>query len=167
MSKSKPLRYFYLDVADHGLLLHKKLQINRAKDIIVTWCYPLEKRVAYTYSDLRKRKQPAFSTKEVAAMMNRQPLALKRAMQRGDVEKPQFMYPLTDKTKRVRYFWSEPDIMKVHEYFSSVHFGRPRKDGMITSYKMPTAREVRAMIHQETVLYVRNDNGDFIPTWKA
>jgi hypothetical protein len=100
-------------------------------------------------------------------MMNRKPLALERAMARGDVEPPQFTYSLTESRRKMKYMWSEKDIMKVHEYFSSVHYGRPRKDGMITPYKMPTKREVRAMIHQETVLYVMNKDGEFVPTWKA
>lgn len=168
MSKRKPLRYFYLEVGDHGLCLHKKLQINLGRDTIVTWCYPLEKRVAYTYSMVKRNKQPAFDTREVAAMMGRGPLALERAIMRGDVEPPQYVYSLTESRRKMKYMWSEADIMRTHEYFCSVHFGRPRKDGMITSYRMPTAREVRAMIHQEaTPLYVQNDKGEFVPTWKA
>ena len=162
MSKKKPLRYFYLNGQ-----LHKKLQINRAKDTIVTWCYPLGKRVAYTYSDVRRKKEPAFTTKEVAAMMNRKPLTIDRAIERGDIEPPQFVYPFHNPEWIVGYRWSPEDVMKVHEYFSNVHFGRPRKDGMITSYRMPTAREVRAMIRQEAILYTQDENGEFIPTWKA
>lgn len=162
MAKTKPLRYFYLNG-----MLHKKLQINRGKDTIMTWCYPLGKRVAYTYSDVRKNKEPAFTTEEVAAMMNREPLAVHRALGRGDIDPPQAVYAMMDRDRVIKYMWSEEDIMKVHEYFSNVHYGRPRKDGMITSYKMPSKREVRAMIHQETVLYVKNDDGEFVPTWKA
>lgn len=162
-NKAKPaLRYFYLNE-----MLHKKLQINRGRDVIVAWCYPLNKRVAYTYSDVRRRKGLAFSTKETAAMMNRRPLALDRAIARGDIETPQFVYTLTPEKKKIKYMFSEDDVMKVHEYFSNVHYGRPRKDGMITSYKMPTAREVRAMMNQETILYIQNENGGFDPTWKA
>lgn len=162
MAKTKPLRYFYLNG-----LLHKKLQINRGKDTIMTWCYPQEKRVAYTYSEVRKRKQPAFTTEEVAGMMNREPLAVYRALGRGDIDPPQHVYAMMDRDRIMKYMWSEDDVMRVHDYFSNVHYGRPRKDGMITSYKMPTKREVRAMINQETVLYVKNDDGEFVPTWKA
>lgn len=162
MSKTKPLRYFYLNG-----LLHKKLQINRGKDTIVAWCYPQHRRVAYTYSDVRKSKEPAFTTKEVAEMMNRKPLAIDRALGRGDIEPPQHVYSLSNPDRVMKYLWSEEDIMRVHDYFSNVHYGRPRKDGMITSYKMPTKREVRAMIHQETILYVKNNDGEFVPTWKA
>lgn len=162
MPRKKPLRYFYLN-GD----LHKKLQINRGKDTIVTWCYPLHKRVAYTYSEVRRKKRPAFSTKEVAAMMGRKPLALDRAIMRGDVEPPQHVYSLTPEKKKLKYMWSEDDVMAVHEYFSNVHRGRPRKDGLITSSKMPSAREVRALINQEVILWIQNDDGEFIPTWKA
>jgi len=160
--KAKPLLYFYLNGN-----LHKKLQINRGKDTIMTWCYPLHKRVAYTYSEVRRKKEPAFSTKEVAAMMNRSSRALEFALNNGDVEPPQFMYALKDQERVLKYYWSPADVMRVHEYFSNTHYGRPRKDGMITPLAMPTAREVRAMINQETILYIENDDGTFVPTWKA
>jgi hypothetical protein len=100
-------------------------------------------------------------------MMNRKPLAIDRALGRGDIEPPQHVYSLSNPDRVMKYLWSEEDIMRVHDYFSNVHYGRPRKDGMITSYKMPTKREVRAMIHQETILYVKNKDGEFVPTWKA
>lgn len=161
-TKKKPLRYFYLNGQ-----LHKKLQINRPKDTITTWCYPLHKRVAYTYSEVRRKKEPAFTTRQAAALLNRTPRALEAVMAKGDVEPPQFMYPLQNQTKVEAYYWSPQDVYDLHEYFCNVHYGRPRKDGMITPYKMPTLRELRALINQETILYVENDDGQFVPTWKA
>jgi len=159
--RSNKLNYFYLND-----LLHKRLHINRGADVITTWCYPLHKRVVYTYSDVKINKQPAFTTKEVCEMVNRGRLTLENAIHNGNIEAPQYTYGLDENKNKFKYMWSEKNIMELHAYLSSVHRGRPRKDGMVTPQKLPTARELRAMIRQETVFYVRDESGEFRPTWR-
>lgn len=164
--KSRTLNYFYLEVADHGNLLHKKLHINRAQDTITAWCYPLHKRVAYTYSDTLKRKGKAFSTVEVGKLINRSRVSIENAIIRGDLAPPQKTYGLNERKNGFAYYWSEKDVIAAHAYFSTVHRGRPRRDGLVTPGLMPTIRELRAMMRDEEILYVKQ--GDtFLPTWKA
>lgn len=160
--KYRKLRYFYLNG-----LLHKSLHINRGADQITTWCYPLHKRVAYTYSDVKKRKETAFTTVEVCKMLNRSRDRLERAILDGNIEEPQFTYGLNEHKRKFQYLWSEKDILGAHAYFSTVHRGRPRKDGVITPAKLPTARELRAMIRQDEILYIKDEDGEFKPVWKA
>lgn len=154
--------YFYLDGK-----LHKRLVISRATDSIVTWCYPLGKRVAYTYSDVRARKQPAFYTREVAKMINRSVDSLSIAINNGDIPRPQVSYGIDENRHPHAYFWSEQDIMNAYDHFSTVHRGRPRKDGIIKPQSMPTKRELRAIIRNEQILYVKGDDGEFRPVWLA
>lgn len=154
--------YFYLNDQ-----LHKKLVINRGQDMITTWCYPLGKRVAYTYSDVKKRKEPAFYTREVAKLVNRSVDSLEDALIRGDIPPPQKSYGIDENRRPYAYFWSERDIMNAHEYFSNVHRGRPRNDGLVTPGRLPTVRELRAMIRNEEILYIRGEDGEFRPVWKA
>ena len=97
--RKKPLRYFYLDgqMVPGGPvnpLLHKKLHINRGEDIITAWCYPTEQRVAYTYSDVKRRAKPAFTTPEVCKMVNRKWRAVNRAFNSGNIKVPQHTYDL-------------------------------------------------------------------------
>lgn len=159
--KSRPLKYFYLNGN-----LHKKLHINRATDTITTWCYPLHKRVAYTYSDVLLNKQPAFSTRQVAEMLNCTRLTMERAIIAGNIEPPQMTYGLNENKNAYAYYFSEKDVIAVHAFFSTVHRGRPRKDGLVTPRRMPTVRELRAMMRDEEILYVKQ--GDtFLPTWRA
>lgn len=170
--KSRKLTYFYLDgqLTENGPiipLLHKSLHINRGADQITTWCYPLHKRVTYTYSDVRKRRGPAFTTKEVAEFLNRSRVTIEHAILDGNVSKPQFTYGLNERKNLYKYLWSEKDVMEAHAYFLTVHRGRPRKDGKITPSGLPTARELRAMMRNETILYVKDENGEFKPVWKA
>lgn len=161
-AKRPSLKYFFLNG-----MLHKKLVINRGADTVVCWNYPEERRMKYTYSDVLRRKEPAFTTTQVCKMVNRQRLTLEVAMRRGMIERPQHTYGL-DENKRLRqYMWSEKDIMDLHAYLSTVHRGRPRKDGLITPQHLPTPGELRAMIRQEgETLGVMRD-GVFVPTWRA
>lgn len=156
-----PLRYFYLNGN-----LHKKLHINRGIDQITTWCYPLAKRIAYSYTDVKKRKEPAFTTKEVTKMLNRNRVVLEEAIMYGNIERPQFTYGLDENRKMCKYMWSEKNILEMHAFLSTVHRGRPRKDGLVTPQRLPTVRELRAIIRNDEVLYVKVGD-EFKPVWQA
>lgn len=157
----KPLNYFFLNGK-----LHRRLHINRGADIITAWCYPDHRRVAYTYSDTLRRMGKAFSTIEAANMLKRSRLTLERAILNGDIEEPQFTYGLNEHKRKFKYMWSEDNIMEMHAHLLTVHRGRPRKDGMITPGNLPTARELRALIRHNEIMYVKV--GDkFVPTWDA
>lgn len=158
---SKTPLYFYIN--DN---LHRRLQINRGANEMTTWCYPLARRITYTYTDAKLRMQPAFRTVEVAAMLMRSKYVLEEAIIEGNIEPPQFTYGLESGNK-YKYMWAEKDIMAAHAYFSTVHRGRKRKDGLITPQKLPTPLELRSMIRGDTILYVQNEFGEFVPTWKA
>lgn len=160
--RTPKLNYFFLNGN-----LHKRLHINRGADQIMTWCYPLHKRVTYTYSDVKKRKETAFTTTEVSKMLNRGRGTLECAIMNGDVEEPQYTYGLTDVKKKYQYMWSEKDILATHAYLSTVHRGRPRNDGLITPQRLPTVRELRAIMRQREILYVKGVDGEFRPVWEA
>lgn len=160
--RTKRFNYFFLNG-----LLHKRLHINRGKDEIMAWCYPLKKRVAYTYSDVKRNHEKAWTTVEVAEMLFRKRLTLERMIQRGHITPPQYTYGLNEDMEKYQYLWNEESIMEAHAFLSTVHRGRPRKDGRITPQKLPTVRELRAMVRQEEILYVKGEDGEFRPTWRA
>lgn len=162
MSRKKPLTYFYLNG-----LLHRKLRINRAQDEIITWCYPLAKRVTYTYSQVIRNKEPAFTTSQVCDMIGRRRTVVESSLTEGEVDRPQYTYALDDPEKKnYKYMWSEKDIMSLHDYLLTKHRGRPRNDGLIIPQAMPSKRELRAIIRQEELFYVK-DGDEFKPIWRA
>ena len=159
--RSPKLRYLYLNGE-----LHKVLNINRAKDVIMMWSYPQHKRVGYTYSDVKKRMKRAFTTREVSKMLMRHPIVFTRAWNRGDLERPQEAYSIANPDLAISkgFYWSEEDILAMHEVLSNAYQGtkhvQPPK-------RMPSRREVLAMIRHDAILYVRTDDGQFVPTWEA
>lgn len=160
--KKKPLRYFFF-----GGDLHKKIHINRGADIITAWNYPKGKAVKLSYTDVKRNGEKAFTSIQVQQMIGRKRKAIEDAIKNGMIPAPQKSYSIDSNRNPFAYFWCEKDIMGLHAYLSTVHRGRPRKDGMVTPAKLPTVAELRAMIRQGTVFYVKDSDGNFIPTWDA
>lgn len=100
-------------------------------------------------------------------MLGKHPDSIENAVKAGNVAEPQIVYTLSATKRKHAWKWREQDIMDLHAYFLTVHRGRPRNDGKITPSKMPTARELRAMIRQEEILYKKMPDGSFQPTWAA
>lgn len=157
----RPLRYFYLNGE-----LHRSLKITRAADTIKTYNFAKGQTQTYVYSDVRKMHHKAFTTTEVAAMVNRSWRRIMGFIADGEIRAPQHVYVPDNPDRVVKYMWSEKDIMDLHAYLLTIHRGRPRKDGEITPGRTPTATELRAMIRQEAILYVKRGD-EFIPTWRA
>jgi hypothetical protein len=162
VKKYKRLLYFYLN-GD----LHRNLEIRRWLDEIEAWNYPQRKRVVLPYSQVRRYKEPAFTTNEVGKLLNRSRVQISKAISRGDIPKPQQTYALKVGGRDYGYKWSEKDIMAAHSYFLNVHLGRPRKDGKVKPHPIPSARELRAKIRQEEIFYIRDKDGNFMPVWDA
>lgn len=154
-------RFFYLNRK-----LHQNLHVNRGKDIVTTWNYADGKVAKYNYTDTIKAARPAFATRQAGQLLNRKRLALENAILNGNIERPQFSYTIDENRRMIQYWWSEDDIFAAHDYFSSLHYGRPRKDGFINPFPIPTPRELRAMIDNEEILYVK-EGDTFVPTWRA
>jgi hypothetical protein len=159
--KRKPLRYFFY----RGDLC-KKVHIHLPNDVITAWNYPKGSLDKFVYSDVRRNGESAFSTRQVAQMVGRSQKTIKNAINNGDIRKPQRTYGVDAERNGYAYYWSEKDIMGLHDFLKTVHYGRPRKDGLVTPKELPTASELRAMIRQGTVFYVKvGDN--FVRTWRA
>lgn len=159
--KIKPLRFFF-----YRDQLHRKIHINRGADLVTAWNYIEHKPCKYIYSDVRKTGERAFTTGQVADMVDRTRENILVHIKNGMVERPQYSYSMENR-EHLAYYWRESDILDLHAYLQTVHIGRPRKDGEVNTRALPSAAELRAMIRQGTVLYVKNSQGEFVPTWKA
>lgn len=153
--------YFYLNGN-----LHRKISINRPADLLIAWSYPDRKRVAYVYSDAKRKMQQAFDVREVAALLNKNPEHIRRVIRAGAIETPQRIYPLDGVFKESKFKLNEDEIMELHDYFSTTHYGRPRKDGMVKPRPMPSKAELRAMMRTWDMIYVRDKQGNFVPVFK-
>lgn len=158
--RKKP-RYFYLNNE-----LHKVLRVNRPEDLVYAWSYPQEKRVAYVWSATQKTMQRAFSVTDVANILSRNPRVIKRYILEGAIPKIQKTYSIDERKSPGKYFFSEDDVRMLYDYLSTMNIGKPRKDGIPVRYPLPSKAELEAMLRQDTVLYIKDQTGEFAPVWK-
>lgn len=160
-SKGKRWNYFYLN-GD----LHKTLETSRAENTIIAWNFKEGKRVAYVLSDVYRNRQRAYSFGQVSKLIGRHNDTLKRHLRAGNIRKPQAAYSLDGTRKIVRYLFSEDDVREIHEFFKTVHIGRPRLDGRVTTSNLLSGPELEALLRNEKILYTKSADGEFIPVWK-
>lgn len=156
----KSLRYFYLD--GH---LHRLLRVVKPRDLLYAWDYIDKKRKLYVWSDAQRRLQHAYTITQVAKMMNRHRQRVVEYMEDGSLRRPQQIYNLTT-GKPSKYFFSEDDVLEVHDHFVNLHRGRPRNDGLIIPQAMPSREELKALMRYDSMVYIQDDDGNFIPIWQ-
>jgi hypothetical protein len=159
--RKRSLNYFF-----HDGQLHKVLFISRPRDLMYAWSYPERKRVAFIYSHIKRNHEKAFTTVDVSKMVNRGRDVLEKYILRGDIRRPAMTYTLDGTFRPSKYMWREKDIMELHDYLMTIHYGRPRKDGEVKPYPTPTKTELRAIIAHDVVYYVENDKGEKIKAFK-
>ena len=158
---SQKFRHFYLNGK-----LHKVLRQSRAEDILIAWHYELGKRVAYSLTEVKKTMQHAYPISKVSKLIGKHEDTIKRHIYQGNLKYPQQVYSLNGNKTPGKYYWSEDDIREMHDFFKTVHRGRPRNDGAIQPGDMPSRAEIEALMRQESILYVKNEDGTFTPVWK-
>lgn len=163
VKKKTPPRRFYFFL---GGVLHQHIHIDRGSDIITCWNFGEHKRTAYSWSETRKRMRPSYRTGAVVEMLNRSRVSLETAILRGDIRQPARPYSLDEERRVGRFCWSDTDVMEARDFFATRHKGFPRKDGLITPQAIPTRAELRAMMEQGMMTYVKTSEGEFIPTFK-
>ena len=88
-NKRKRFSYFFLNNK-----IHKVLNYSRAKDELIAWCYPDKKRVLYSYSQVIKNMENAYSTKQVAQVLNKHKITIEDYILEGKIKYPQKVYPI-------------------------------------------------------------------------
>jgi hypothetical protein len=152
--KSKSLRYFFLNDK-----IHKVLKASRSKDEMVSWCYPDKKRVMYSYSQVKKNMETAYTVVEVASMLNKHRVTIQEYILNEKVATPQKIYPIgqPDSENWSQYMFNQKNILDIHQHIlDSGH-----------SKEIPSRAEVQALLKNNLVLYTKTEDGKFVPVWKA
>jgi hypothetical protein len=152
--KSKSLRYFFLNDK-----IHKVLKSSRSKDEMIAWCYPDKKRVMYSYSQVKKNMETAYTVVEVASMLNKHRVTIQEYILNDKVATPQKIYPIgqPDSENWSQYMFNQKNILDIHQHIlDSGH-----------SKEIPSKAEVQALLKNNLVLYTKTEDGKFVPVWKA
>ena len=149
----KKFLYFFLNQK-----VHKVIKVSRAKDELIAWCYPDKKRILYSYSEVEKNMEKAYSLIEAGKVLNRHRVTIEEYILQGKVKKPQKVYPISNPDSEwSRYMLSESDILDIHQYI--IDAGRTRD--------LPSRSELQALLKHNLILYTKTVDGRFVPVWKA
>jgi len=148
----KKFVYFFLNSK-----LHKVIKLSRARDELIAWCYPDKKRVLYSYSQVKKYKENAYSIKQVGELLNKHKVTIEDYILNGKIKTPQRVYPIANPDSDwSKFMLSESDILDLHQYILDVGY---TKD-------IPSKAELIGLLKQNIILYTRTDSG-FVPVWRA
>ena len=148
----KKLLYFFLNNK-----LHKVIRLSRARDELVAWCYMDKKRVLYSYVDVQKNMEKAYTIKEVGVLLNRHKVTIEEYILQGKISVPQKIYPISNPDSSwYKFMLSESDILKLHEYILEAGYTK----------NIPSKTEIRALLKNNMILYTKTVDG-FVPVWKA
>ena len=152
--KPKSLRYFFLNDK-----IHKVLKSSRPKDEMVAWCYPDKKRVMYSYSQVKKNMETAYTVVEVASMLNKHRVTIQEYILNEKVATPQKIYPIgqPDSENWSQYMFNQKNILDIHQHIlDSGH-----------SKEIPSKAELQALLKNNLILYTKTEEGKFVPVWRA
>jgi len=148
----KKLLYFFLNNK-----IHKVIKLSRAKDELVAWCYPDKKRVLYSYSQVQKYKENAYSIKEAGLLLKKHKVTIEEYILNGKIKIPQRVYPISNpESSWFKFMLSESDILDIHQYIIDVGYSKD----------VPSKAELTALFKHNIILYTKTDSG-FVPVWKA
>lgn len=138
--------------------------MNKANDKATLWNYEKKQREVHSLAVVSQLYEQAYSLKDIGELLNRSPRTLRDRL--DEFPKPYRIYSMIHQKEYGRR-WDADQVMEIREVLAHTHFGRPRLDGEAFPLPVPTRTELRAMLNQEAVVYVKNKDGEFIPTWKA
>ncbi len=151
--KRKKFSYFFLNNK-----IHKVLSSSWAKDELIAWSYPDKKRVLYSYSQVVKNMENAYSTKQVSQVLNKHKVTIEDYILDGKIKYPQKVYPIGNiESTWYKFMYSESDIMDIHQFILEAGYSKD----------MPSRNELKALLKHNTILYTKTTDGKFVPVWKA
>jgi hypothetical protein len=134
------------------------LKASRAKDEIIAWCYPDKKRVLYSYSQVNKHMENAYSMVQVGKILNKHKITIEDYILEGKIKEPQRIYPIGNPTSTwSKYMFSEADIFDLHQFILDSGYAS----------EMPSKNELSAILKNNLILYTKTEEGKFVPVWKA
>ncbi len=149
----KKFVYFFLNGK-----VHKVLRLSRAKDEVVAWSYLDKKRVMYSYAQVDKHMEKAYTVLEAGKILGRHRVTIEEYILQGKVKQPQKVYPISNPDSSwSKYMLSESDILDIHQFI--IDAGHIRD--------LPSRSELQAILKHNLILYTKTNDGKFVPVWKA
>jgi len=158
----RPSKYVFFLNNELVRLVHK----NHANNICTLYNFIQNKEQSMLLSDFKKHRKRAYLFVDVTRIFKRSRLQIENMIKAGLINPPVGATIGGARAWQKKSYYSEDDLFKIREAMSTIHVGRPRKDGRITpSKKVPSEKQLRSLIGDAIMLYTKTKDGEFIPVW--
>jgi hypothetical protein len=149
--------------------IHKVLRINLPANLVEAFRFEDRKIITLLYSDFRQHAGKALRHREAAKLIRLKPDTLNRYIYDGKIPEVQRTYSLTEGTTRGwTRWWSEQDMLNLHEFLMAQHRGHPRQDGRVTPMQhLPSRAEIIAAFNESQKIFIRTADGTEVPLFRA
>lgn len=144
--------------------LIRVLSSNRGQNIIYMFNLTKNKEQSMLLSDFKKHKKRAYTVIDTCRLLNKSPSQIRLHIRNGFIDPPTGVLADGERSYTRKSYYSEDQIFAIRDALSTIHIGRPRKDGKVSN-SMLTEQELRARMGDALVLYTRTKDGNFIPVW--
>jgi len=144
--------------------LVRVLSSNRGLNIVYLFNLTKDKEQSMLLSDFKKHRKRAYIFIDACRLLNKSTSQIRLHIRNGFINPPLGILANGERSYTRKSYYSEDDIFEIRRLLSTIHIGRPRKDGKVSN-SMLTEQELRARMGDALVLYTRTKDGDFIPVW--
>lgn len=145
--------------------LVRSYHINRSNGIMSVYNITKDRIESCLIADFKKNRLRAYTVGETAILVNRHKKYMPSLMKRGVIPRPMGSQKGGETGWQVRSYYSELQVVEIRDILASYHFGRPRKDKLITNDITPTKQELTRRMGDGILTYTRTEDGRFIPVW--
>jgi len=146
--------------------LYRMVTSNRGSNIVYLYNLTDQKDQTMLLSDFKKHRKRAYTVVNTARLLDRSTMQLYRYIDRGLIPPPMGISANGERIFTKKSYYSEDDVFTIRKAMSTLHRGRPRKDGRITNNHVLTEQELRAKMGDALMLYTRTKDGRYIPVWQ-
>lgn len=139
--------------------------MNRSNGIMSVYNIIKDQIESCLISDFKKNRLKAYTVGETAILVNRHKKYMPDLMKRGVIPYPTGSSKGGKTGFQIRSYYSELQVHEIRDILASYHFGRPRKDKLITNDMTPTRQELTRRMGDGILTYTKTDDGRFIPIW--
>lgn len=144
--------------------LVRVIHINKSQNFIKIYNISQDKNQSLLWTDFVKHRKKAYTKKQVCKLLNRKMVQLDKYIYSGMIEPPTGAAPGGIRAWHYLSFYSEDEIFRIRDYMSTIHRGRPRRDGLITN-SVITEQELKVLVGHGIMLYRKSSDGEMVPVW--
>lgn len=115
--------------------------------------------------EFKRVRKKAYTPMEVAELLNYKRTTFANLIAHKIIPAPK---PRTGENQDPNGYWTyykEETIYTIREILAGRHRGRPRKDGLAINNQVPTESELSAKLNKAYVVYLKTEDGKFVPTF--